>query len=58
VEVLVEQETRGKWRGRTPTNKLVFFQHPDEWTGRLAMVRITHTSPWSLQGTVLQEIGW
>lgn len=57
VEVLVEEEIRGKWRGRTPTNKLVFFRHPDPWAGRLAAVRITHTSPWSLQGTVLHEIG-
>jgi tRNA-2-methylthio-N6-dimethylallyladenosine synthase len=53
VEVLVEQEIRGKWRGRTGTNKLVFFQHPDEWRGRIARVHITHTSPWSLQGSVV-----
>ncbi len=53
LEVLVEGEFRGKWRGRTGSNKLVFFTHPDDWTGRLAQVRITHTSPWSLQGTVI-----
>jgi tRNA-2-methylthio-N6-dimethylallyladenosine synthase len=52
VEVLVEGETKGKWRGRTPTNKLVFFEHPANWIGRLARVTITQTSPWSLQGRV------
>jgi tRNA-2-methylthio-N6-dimethylallyladenosine synthase len=52
VEVLVEGESRGKWRGRTGTNKLVFFEHPANWTGELARVQITHTGPWSLQGCV------
>lgn len=52
VEVLVEGESKGKWRGRTGTNKLVFFEHPADWTGRIVSVYITRTSPWSLQGTV------
>lgn len=55
VEVLVEGESKGKWRGRTPGNKLVFFAHDDEWTGRLARVEITSTGPWSLQGTLVGE---
>ncbi len=54
VEVLVEGRHKGKWRGRTRTNKLVFFDVDDvDWTGRLAHVRITHTGPWSMQGSVL-----
>lgn len=52
VEVLVEGESKGKWRGRTYGNKLVFFSHPDDWTGHLARVKVTQTSPWSLQGSV------
>lgn len=52
VDVLVEGESKGKWRGRTGSNKLVFFEHPDDWTARLARVQITRTSPWSLQGTL------
>jgi tRNA-2-methylthio-N6-dimethylallyladenosine synthase len=52
VEVLVEGESKGKWRGRSSNNKLVFFEHPDDWRGRLAQVRITRTSPWALQGTL------
>jgi tRNA-2-methylthio-N6-dimethylallyladenosine synthase len=55
VEVLVEGEVKGKWRGRTGGNKLVFFEHPADWTGRLAQVHITQTSPWSLQSRVLSS---
>jgi tRNA-2-methylthio-N6-dimethylallyladenosine synthase len=51
VDVLVEAEHKGKWKGRTRTNKLVFFEDPRaDWAGRLARVTVTHTSPWSLQG--------
>jgi tRNA-2-methylthio-N6-dimethylallyladenosine synthase len=54
VEVLVEGRHKGKWRGRTRTNKLVFFDvNEADWTGRLARVRITRTGPWSMQGDVL-----
>ncbi len=50
VDVLVEADHKGKWRGRTRTNKLVFFEDPQtDWAGRLARVTVTHTSPWSLQ---------
>jgi tRNA-2-methylthio-N6-dimethylallyladenosine synthase len=53
VEVLVEERHKGKWRGRTRTNKLVFFDVDDrDWTGHLARVRITRTGPWSMQGEV------
>jgi tRNA-2-methylthio-N6-dimethylallyladenosine synthase len=50
VEVLVEGESKGKWRGRSPNNKLVFFPHSDDLTGRLVTVGITETSPWALKG--------
>lgn len=53
VEVLVEGESKGKWRGRSPNNKLVFFAHPDDLTGRLVHVEITQTSPWALQGVAV-----
>ena len=50
VEVLVEAAHKGKWKGRTRTNKLVFFNAAGDWVGRLARVTVTQTSPWSLQG--------
>lgn len=55
VETLVEGESKGKWRGRSPNNKLVFFPHPDNLTGQTVPVRITQTSPWSLQGEALAD---
>lgn len=50
VEVLVGGKKKGRWFGRTRTNKLVFFDSPDDWLGRLAQVRITWAGPWSLVG--------
>jgi tRNA-2-methylthio-N6-dimethylallyladenosine synthase len=50
IDVLVEGESKGKWRGRTPGNRLVFFTHPDDLTGQVVPVTITQTSPWALQG--------
>ncbi len=51
VEVLVEGRHKGKWRGRTRTNKLVFFDVDDQdRTGQLVPIRITRTGPWSMQG--------
>jgi tRNA-2-methylthio-N6-dimethylallyladenosine synthase len=55
VEVLVEHLSKGRWRGRTRSGKLVFFQDPDDWRGRLAKVRITWAGPWSMIGEVLSE---
>jgi len=55
VEVLVEEEHKGKWKGRTRTNKLVFFADDADWKGRTARVTVTHTSPWSLQGELASE---
>jgi tRNA-2-methylthio-N6-dimethylallyladenosine synthase len=53
VEVLVEGRHKGKWRGRTRTNKLVFFDVDEQdRRGQLAIVRITRTGPWSMQGQV------
>jgi len=56
--VLVEgtNEKDGKLFGRTRTGKLVHFDgaaHP----GEVVDVRVTHTSPWSLSGTVAALLG-
>lgn len=53
LEVLVEGRHRGKWQGRTRTNKLVFFPvGQEDWAGRLVQGRIVWTGPWSMQGEV------
>jgi tRNA-2-methylthio-N6-dimethylallyladenosine synthase len=52
TEVLVEQKHKRKWKGRTRSNKLVFFEDSSEWRGKLAQVNITWAGPWSMQGEV------
>ncbi|MCH7481907.1 MAG: tRNA (N6-isopentenyl adenosine(37)-C2)-methylthiotransferase MiaB [Chloroflexi bacterium] len=49
-EVLVDGRSRGRWQGRTRTDKLVFFDDERDLLGQLIQVRITKTTPWSLQG--------
>jgi tRNA A37 methylthiotransferase MiaB len=53
VEVLVEefQENKNRWRGRTPHNKLVFFESDADCLGQLVNVKITWTGPFSLIGS-------
>jgi tRNA-2-methylthio-N6-dimethylallyladenosine synthase len=52
TEVLVEESHKGKWRGRNRNNKIVFFEDAADWKGRLARVRITRATPWSMQGVL------
>ena len=52
VDVLFEEKVRGRWRGRTPTNKLVFVESEEEIRGKILPVTITWTGPWSMQGKV------
>jgi tRNA-2-methylthio-N6-dimethylallyladenosine synthase len=53
VEVLFEGTVRGRWRGRTPTNKLVFVASEADVRGQVRQVQITWTGPWSMQGRFL-----
>jgi tRNA-2-methylthio-N6-dimethylallyladenosine synthase len=50
IEVLVEGRKKGRWWGRTRTDKLVFFEDEADHLGQLDKVKIEKTSPWSLQG--------
>jgi tRNA-2-methylthio-N6-dimethylallyladenosine synthase len=50
LPVLVEDVHKGKWRGRTPQDKIVFFDDAADWRGKIANVEITWTGPWSMQG--------
>lgn len=54
VEILVEEKHKGRWKGRTRTNKLVFFEDESgqNWQGRLVEVEITWSGPWSMRGTL------
>jgi tRNA-2-methylthio-N6-dimethylallyladenosine synthase len=52
VAILVEGRRKGKWYGRTRTDKLVFFTSRGDHLGQLIDIKITRTSPWSLQGEI------
>ena len=54
VQVLFETKVKGRWRGRTPTNKLVFVETDDDLRGKIIPVRITWTGPWSMQAQLLK----
>lgn len=49
-EVLVESMHKGRWRGRNPQGRLIFFDDPRNLVGELVNVKITHTGPYSLSG--------
>jgi tRNA-2-methylthio-N6-dimethylallyladenosine synthase len=52
VEVLFEKKVKGRWRGRTPTNKLVFVESDHDLRGKIQPVLITWTGPWSMQARI------
>jgi len=54
VPVLFEELVKGRWKGRTHTNKLVFVESADDLRGSLLPVTITWTGPWSMQGRLAQ----
>ncbi len=58
VEVLVEefQENKNRWRGRTPHNKLVFFESDQDCFGQLVQVKISWTGPFSLIGQLVEGV--
>ena len=50
LEVLFEDKVKKRWRGRTPTNKLVFVETEANLRGKVLPVKITHSGPWSMLG--------
>lgn len=52
VEVLFEEKVRGRWKGRTPTNKLVFVETEADLRGQALLVEITWSGPWSMRGNL------
>jgi len=50
IKVLFEDQKGKRWRGRTPTNKLVFIDSEKDLLGRIEEVRITRSGAWSMTG--------
>lgn len=55
VPVLFEEKVKGRWKGRTPTNKLVFVESDADLQGSVLPVTITWTGPWSMQATLQRQ---
>jgi tRNA-2-methylthio-N6-dimethylallyladenosine synthase len=60
MEILIEGSERGRWSGRTRTNKIVFVADPDDTrvdrTGQLVMAKIEEAGPWSMQGRLTRVV--
>lgn len=50
TQVLFEEKIKQRWKGRTPTNKLVFVETEQDLRGKVLPVKITWTGPWSMIG--------
>ncbi|MBN1856115.1 MAG: tRNA (N6-isopentenyl adenosine(37)-C2)-methylthiotransferase MiaB [Dehalococcoidia bacterium] len=50
--VLIQGTRRGKWFGRTRTDKLVFVESDKDMSDQLVYVTIAKASPWALQGSL------
>jgi len=63
VDVLFEEKVKNRWRGRTPTNKLVFVETDEDPStgseqslrGKLLPVTVTWTGPWSMQASLAKR---
>jgi tRNA-2-methylthio-N6-dimethylallyladenosine synthase len=55
VYVLFEEKVKSRWKGRTPTNKLVFAESDEDLKGRVVPVTITWTGTWSMQANLQKQ---
>lgn len=55
VEVLFEDKVKNRWKGRTPTNKLVFVESEQDLKGKILPVTVTWTGPWSMQASLQRQ---
>ena len=56
VDVLFEDKVKNRWKGRTPTNKLVFVESDEELKGKVIPVTVTWTGPWSMQANLQKQL--
>jgi len=55
VEVLFEEKVKNRWKGRTPTNKLVFVESDEDLKGQILPVNVIWTGPWSMQANLQKQ---
>jgi tRNA-2-methylthio-N6-dimethylallyladenosine synthase len=56
VDVLFEEKVKGRWKGRTPTNKLVFVESDEDLKSKIVPVAVTWAGPWSMQANLQRQI--
>ena len=57
VPIFFEGKSKDRWRGRTPTNKLVFVDDKANLLGKIMDVEITWAGPWSMIGAIESASG-
>jgi tRNA-2-methylthio-N6-dimethylallyladenosine synthase len=57
VPVLFEEKVKERWKGRTPTNKLVFTETADNLMAKILPVQITRAGAWSMVGSIQPDQG-
>lgn len=55
TDVLFEEKVKQRWKGRTPTNKLVFVETDEDLRGQVLPVQIAWTGPWSMIGQLVKQ---
>lgn len=55
VPILFEEKLKKRWKGRTPTNKLVFVESDENLIGQTRPVQIYWTGPWSMLGRLTDQ---
>ena len=55
VAVLFETKVKKRWRGRTPTNKLVFVENDADLRGQILNVKVNWAGPWSMVGELSES---
>jgi tRNA-2-methylthio-N6-dimethylallyladenosine synthase len=55
LEVLFEEKVKGRWKGRTSTNKLVFVEAEENLSGKVLPVQVSWAGPWSMQGMLSMQ---
>jgi tRNA-2-methylthio-N6-dimethylallyladenosine synthase len=63
ADIFFGEKVKGRWRGRTPTNKIVFVESEDDPStgsgqslrGKIIPVTVTWTGPWSMQAALMKQ---
>jgi len=53
VPILFEDKSKSRWRGRTPTNKIVFVESDQDLRGQILDVHVSWAGPWSMIGDLV-----